>query len=143
MEPLLKMKEHQEKERQKILAAIQQKRLNQEEEIQNIYIEKTSVLENNQKKIETSFTVAEMLIYSRYLHKLKRDNLVSNELLKAITNDEKEKRKLLLEAARERKKYEKLRDKQRDKFYKAVKEHDNKESDESAISSFRLRKKQK
>ena len=141
MEPLLKMREHQEKEKQKLLAAIQNKRLKHESEMEKMGVHKESTLHNKDAKSTGSFTVAEMLVYSRYIQKLKKDQLVNNELLKAISADEEQKRKLLLEAARERKKYEKLRDKQKEKYYQAFKEAEDKDSDETAINSFRLKKK--
>lgn len=141
MEPLLKMKEHQEKEKQKLLAAIQKKRMRQESEISEIQNKQNDVVEHKKNKTDKSFTVAEMLVCSRYLYKLKKDQLVNTELLKAIGKDEEEKRKQLLHAAQERKKYEKLKEKQQAKFYDEVKSLDEKESDETALNIFRLNKK--
>lgn len=141
MEPLLKMKEHQEKEKQKLLAAIQKKRMRQESEIAELKNKQNDVVVHKTNKLNSSFTVAEMLVCSRYLYKLKKDQLINTELLKAIGKDEEMKRKQLLLAAQERKKYEKLKEKQQAKYYNEVKSLEEKESDETALNSFRLKKK--
>ena len=91
-------------------------------------------------KIDKPFVVADMLIYSRYINKLKRDSVVGTEMLKVLRQDEETKRKDLLKAAQERKKYEKLKEIQQEKYYDIIKEEEKKESDEIALNIYRYKK---
>lgn len=143
MEPLLKMREHLEKEKQKILAAAQNKILRQREELRQIDSNRQITMDQQENKTTKPFSVAEMLVYSRYIHKLKRERMVGDEMMKVLKKDEIEKRKALLEAARERKKYETLKEKQTEKYYKEMTKLENKESDETALNIFRLNKSKK
>ena len=140
MEPLLKQRKHIEDEKQKILAIAQKKILQQENEITEIEATRHTTCQSQVQKTEQEFSVAEMLMYSRYVHKLKKDSMIGREMLKVLKHDENKKRKDLLAAARERKKYEKLKEIQEEKFYKEISEVEKKESDEIALNIFRLNK---
>ncbi len=140
MEPLLKQRKHLEDEKQKILATAQKKIFQQQDELTGIETTRQTTCQSQIQKTEHEFSVAEMLIYSRYVHKLKKDSMVGGEMLKVLKQDENEKRKELMQAARERKKYEKLKEIQEEKYYKEINEEEKKESDEIALNIFRLNK---
>lgn len=120
MEPLLKMRAHLEKEKQKILAEVQKQIVIQKTEMHQLESQRSKTQENQASKTSGTFSVAELLIYSRYIQKLKQDKAVGFELIKVLEKDEAEKRKLLLAASRERKKYEKLKEKQTDNYYQEI-----------------------
>ena len=140
MEPLLKQRKHVENEKQKILATATKKIIEQENELVDIENTRQSTCNNHFEKIKKKFDVAELLIFSRYVHKLKKDRMVGGEMLKVLRQDENEKRKALLKASHERKKYEKLKEIQEEKFYKEIEEEEKKESDEIALNIFRYKK---
>jgi flagellar FliJ protein len=141
LQALLKVREHIERERQKQLAFSTQKVLDQKNELVSIDQTRTTTMDNQRERSNKPFCVAEMLVVSRYLQKLKRDTLVGEELLKVLKKDEEAKRRQLLEAARERKKYEKLKERQRERFMKEFEQASAKESDEIAITTYRYKKK--
>ena len=91
---------------------------------------------------QSHFTVAEMLVISRYLHKLKRDTILGQEVLKALKKEEDAKRRELLEATRERKKYEKLKEVQQDKHNSEIETVLAKENDETGVNTFRQKTKE-
>lgn len=140
MEPLLKQRKHIEEKKQKILATANKKILEQQDELSEIDIKRQNTCDSQVKKTEHEFSVAEMLVYSRYVHKLKKDTMVGGEMLKVLKQDETKKREDLLQASRERKKYEKLKEIQEEKYYKEINDEEKKESDEIALNIFRLNK---
>jgi flagellar export protein FliJ len=87
-----------------------------------------------------SLSLAEMLVYTRYIFKLKRDMLTGGEMLNALKKSEDEKRQLLVEASKERKIYQKLKERRREQFDHDVNMQSNKENDETALNSFRQKK---
>lgn len=137
LKALLKMCEHQEKERQKELAASQRKVNRQLEQLRQLGHQKDNTYSKRLSAEQKPFTVAEMLVYSRYIHKLKRESLMGEQMLSAFREEEVKKREKLLEAAREKKKYEKLKEKEQQKFYKEYNRQLNLEADETAITNFR------
>ena len=50
-----------------------------------------------------------MLVYARYMMKLKRQRITDREVLRIMNMDFEKKRKLLLAATTERKKFEKIK----------------------------------
>ncbi len=140
MEPLLKQRKHIEDEKQKMLATAQKKILEQQDELSDIETTRQKTCLSQEKKSQNAFLVAEMLVFSRYVQKLKKDRMVGAEMLKVLRQDENKKRKDLLLASQERKKYEKLKEIQQEKFYKEVEYEEKKESDEIALNIFRYNK---
>ena len=140
MNALLKMKEHIEKEKQKILALSQKKVMDQKDKLGETENQSDHTKNGQTLKLKKPFTVAEMLIYSRFIHKLKRDKLLGQQMLKVLEQDETNKRHDLLEAAREKKKYAKLKEKQQGHYYTEIDKNIAKEADEIAVNSFRLKK---
>lgn len=135
----MKMRAHTEKEKQKLLAASTQQVQEQENSNLSVAKNRQGTFDKHRQATEHSFTVAEMLVISRYIHKLKRDAVVGEELLKALRREEEKKRRDLIEARRERKKYEMLKEKQQAKYHQEVEKALTKESDEIAVSNFRYR----
>jgi flagellar FliJ protein len=137
LQSILKIKEHIEKERQKEFAATVQQVQNQMQTLEQIKQEKSSTCDQQRKSMRKTISLAEMLVYTRYLVKLKRNRITGNEMLKALNETAEEKRALLVVAAKERKIYEKLKEKRKEDFDKEAEAVARKESDEMAANAFR------
>jgi flagellar FliJ protein len=137
LQALLKVKEHIEKERQKKLALTTKRVQDQEDVLREIDNCRDATKQHQRLSVEGPFTVAEMLVISRYMFKLKRDTIMGQELLKALRKEEAGRRQELLEATRERKKYDKLKELQEEEHYKSMESALAKESDETGITGFR------
>lgn len=77
-------------------------------------------------------SVAELLVYSRYLARLRRERLAGSELLKVLKKEAEHKRADLVEAARQRQILEKLKERQAAKHHAEIEHTLTKESDEIA-----------
>jgi flagellar FliJ protein len=143
LQALLKAREHIEKERQKQHAAALHQVYNQQQTLSRIAQDKQDTLSGQRRVMTGSVSVAELLVYTRHILKLKREILAGRELLNVLQKDEGEKRRFLLEASKERKIYEKLKERQQEQFNYAVEQHATKENDEAALNSFRLKKRTK
>jgi flagellar FliJ protein len=139
LEALLRAKEHIEKERQKQHAAALQQVHNQQQDLKRIDQSKGTTISQQRRGMTGSMSVAEMLVYCRYILKLKRDMLAGGELLKALEETERKKRQSLVEASKERKVYEKLKEHRHEQFNDNVRLQTTKENDEIALNSFRLK----
>jgi len=142
LETLLKVKEHIERQKQKDLAITSQKVMQQNNILKQIRDQNSTALEKKRKSSEGKILVSEMLIYSRYFLKLKKDNIAGLELLRALNKTQEVKRLALLEASKNKKIYEKLKERDQEKFNKEIEEILLKESDEIGLNVFRLRKSQ-
>ncbi len=141
LEALLKVKQHIEREKQKDLAKVRQRVLKQKQEIKQIEQAHKQVLNGKREKQSDRLSVAELLVYSRYLLKLKGDTLNNRELLRGLQKTESEKRDLLIQAVKERKTYEKLKERQREQFNKEIATLEMKEGDEIGLNSHRQKTK--
>ncbi len=139
LEPLLKMKEQQERDRQ-IDHALALGRVHDQEQVNaSIASDRQETMQKHRRRLEGRLLPGELLLYSRYHQKLKRDNLTGQELLKALRKEEMRRRSRLLEAARERKKYQKLKERLAMKHTKVGEDAERKETDEIALNTYRLK----
>jgi len=139
--PLLKIREHREKERQREHAAAVDKVLQQKYALEVVDQAKQRTLESQREQLSGRISVAEALIYSRYLMKLKRDRFNGNEVLRGLEKEAERRRARLVQAARERKIFELLKEKQLARYRADLEKADQKELDEVATVGF-VRKKQ-
>ncbi len=137
LQALLEMKEHIEKERQKELATSLMRVQSQQQRLGELEDNRHRSFDLQRAATQSRFCVAEMLVVSRYIHRLKRETVMGAELLKVLKKDEDNKRQRLLEATKERRKYEKLKERQGEKYHKDAESMLTKESDETAIRTFR------
>jgi len=142
LETLLKVKEDIEKQKQRDLAATTQKVMQQKNELRKITDQNSLALDEKRNKSKDKILVSEMLIYSRYFMKLKRENVAGLELLRALNKTQEEKRLALLEASKAKKIYEELKERDLEKFNMEIKKILQKESDEIGLNVFRLKKNQ-
>jgi flagellar FliJ protein len=134
---MLKLKEHKEKERQREHAETVQKVQEQKDKLVRIDQERGETLKHQRHSLVGSMSLAELLVCSRYLMKLKKDTLTGRELLRGLEKEADKRREKLVEASKERKIYEKLKEKQIAKFTKEVERLENKAVDETATNGFR------
>jgi len=141
LQALLKLREHVERERQKELAATTLKVREQQSQVAEIYSKTSTALESKREHQTGRLDLVDMQLFSRYLHRLKRDTIGAEEFLRALKKTEGKKRQALLDAARERKIDEKLKERQQNQFYKEYELAATKEADEAGLNSFRARQK--
>ena len=141
LQTLLNIKEHREREKQKEHASAMQKIYSQVDRLKMIEDYKQNMFNSQRYKMTSSISIAEMLIYSRYLLKLKRDRLTGKEFLRVLEKNAEEKRQDLVEASKQRQIYEKLEEKQKEKYDAEVRLAMTKDSDEIATVNY-LRQKQ-
>ena len=139
LQALLKVKEHIEKEKQKDHAVALQHVHNQQDRIEKLGDDKTATVERQRGAMTGSLSVAEMLVFGRYLLNLKKQQVAEEEILKAARKVEAGKREKLLQATKDRKIYDKHQEKQFEKYGKEVRLQETKESDETAGNSHRLK----
>ncbi len=143
LKALLKVREHVEKQKQKELAVATQAVLGQRHELDGILQQNLTTMDDKREKQEGTLSVAEMLIYSRYLLKLRKDDVTGRELLVALSSEQGKRRQKLLEASRDRKVYDKLREKDLKRFNENAVALARKETDEIGINTFLLNQRQK
>ncbi len=139
LDPLLKIREHREKERQKEHAAAVGEVRRQKSQIGALDHERIGTLDHQRQKSVGRLSVAEALICSRYLMKLKRERMASVELLHACEEGAEQKRRKLVEAARDRKIFELLKEKQQLRHSREAEKQEQKELDEVAVGSYQRR----
>ena len=137
LEGLLKVKEHIEKERQKEHATALNRVRDQEEHLVSIDNHRLATHEGQRIRQVGVLNVAEMLVCSRYLVKLKKDTLANKEVLRALNGEAGKTRTALLDASRDKKIYEKLKEKQHQKYLDEARRVETKETDEIGIQSHR------
>ncbi len=136
LQTLLNVREHVEKERQRALGVAVAKTLKQQEHVRHLEAEKQRLLVNQRDASAQSMSPSQMLGYSRYLLRLKREELTGREVLKALTHEEQKRRGELLAATKEKRILEKLKEKQ---FKAEEKERDvleTKAADELSLTAF-------
>ena len=141
LEPLLKIREYREKERQKDHSAAVHEVVKQKQQLQALDHERLATLDHQRQRLIGRLSVAEALVCSRYLVKLKRQRLSGTGLLHGLEREAERKRQELVEAARERKIYELLKEKRRLRYRQEAEKQDQKQLDEVAVVAFRRHKK--
>lgn len=139
--PLLKLREHRERERQREHSEAVSKVLAHREVLKRNEQKKGEITEAGRGRLVGNVSVAEALVYSRFLLKLKRDALSEREILKGCEIEAEKKRRKLVEASRERKVYELLKEKQEARHYAEMERQEQIQSDEIASTAFVRKKK--
>lgn len=142
LENILKLKQKKEDEEKERLARLFRKLEEEEEKLRNLQKEKTdSVTYIKSKKSSGSLDIDELKMYQLHLEKLE-EKIENQKFYIEQTKKEVEKqRQILIEAAQERKTYEKLKEKQQEEFNKAFELEERKFIDE--IATMRYTRKEK
>jgi len=140
LEPILRLKEHREKEKQKIHAAALQQVANQENQLADLKDLRTAQQGEMRNYLEGSLNIYRLISYNRFFAKLNRDELTGKELLRAFNKNAEAKRLDLVEATKQRKIYEKLRERHQSRHEKEMNLQIQKEQDEIAAQISRHKK---
>jgi flagellar FliJ protein len=140
LESVQKIKAHVEKERQKEHAVAVHRAQAQKEHLSRLEATRLGAMEHQRQVQGGPIKPAQMLWYSRYYLKLKRDAIAGAELLRGLESEAEKKRQRLVDASRERKMYDKLQERQQAKFNQGVEQMLNKQNDEIAANNFRVRR---
>ena len=132
LERILQLKAHAEKEKQKIFGIAARKVVGQESELRALDHTRLKTQDNQRKKLSGDLDMLLMSSYSRYYLLLKKKELGGLELLRAYRKDQEAKRLELVEATREKKTFEKLKEKKFDVYQKDIELNLQKEQDEIA-----------
>lgn len=136
LETLLKVKTQIEKEKQREHADTLRKMYEQKEHLNKIDRRRQDNLERQRHSLQGAISVVDMLLYTRYLLKLKKETMAGNELLRGLQRTAEGKRQALVKASREKKIYEKLKERQQIKYNERVEQSEKKELDEIATNSY-------
>lgn len=136
LEPLLRIKSHLEKQRQKEHAAVLMQALRQKEHLAQIESDRQTTI-GHQRAIATGTVSAYRLqVATRYLLKLRRDTMSGEELLKGLERETDRRRLLLVDATKQKKIFEKLKERRREEFVAEFELTEKKELDEIATRAF-------
>ncbi len=136
LNPLLKLREHREKERKKEHAAAADEVQKHKQHLDALDTKRIETLDHQRERLTGRLSVAEALVFSRYIMKLKRQRMAGTELLHALEKEAELKRQKLVEAARDRKIFDLLKEKQQLRHRQEIEKQDQKELDEVAVSPF-------
>lgn len=136
LESLLKIKEHIEKEKQKAHAHALNGVAQQKDSLSSIDHHRLTTLDGQRDIMRGKISLAEALIYSRYLLKLKRDSFQGGELLSVLEKKAENRRAELVEASRERQIYDKLKEKLRERYLGELRSVERAQADETATTCF-------
>lgn len=142
LEPVLKMKAHVEKQRQKEHAVALQQVSIQKEQLESIAAERQQTCELQRERMTGTLRPHQLLSASRYLVKLKRDTITGSELLRGLEREAEVRRMRLVEATKQKKIHEKLKEKLQQKFVTEIEDHEKKELDEIAVNGYSFRQRQ-
>ena len=136
LEPLLKIREYREKQKQKVHAEALQRVYSQRGKLDDIDRTRLATYEYQRHNAIGPLSMTRALASSRYLMKLKRERIGSVEFLRALEKDAEEKRRLLVKAARERKIFDRLKEKQSLRHREESELAERKELDEIAVTGY-------
>ncbi len=132
LQPLLKVREYKEKEKQKELALALEKVVDQKRELEIILNNRSATVDDQRLRMSGHISVADLLVCSRFLTHLKKSSIAGREILRGLESEADKSRERLVEAAKDRKIYEKHKEKLKDKYFEEMKLIENKEMDEIA-----------
>lgn len=139
LEPLLKLRQHRERERQKEHAEALQKVQAQNQHLAAIDQDRSRTLERQRSLQTGKLSTSRLLAHSRYLLRLKGDTMTGREVLRSLEQQAERRRQNLVEAARQRQIYEKLRERRKEAYYKESERRETIDNDETALNSFRTK----
>jgi len=140
LDPILRLKEHEEKEKQKAHAAALGQVNAQDEKLNVIRRERAGKQSILREQLEGPLNIRNLTAYNRYFVKLNRDELTGKEMLRAFKKNAEEKRQNLVEATKQRRKYEKLRERYQERHHKETNLVEQKEQDEIAAQIIQYKK---
>lgn len=139
-EKVLSFRKFQEKERMRDLAKVRHLEEKQLKELREVLDDREAHLDSEKNHLVGKIDPMKLTAYSRYYVKLKHLELTGREMLKKIGEEVDKKRVVLVEATKQRKIYEKLKERHKDQFDHEYNALVQKETDEIGMRTF-VRKK--
>jgi len=130
LERIRKYKEQVEEERKRQLAVTQNKLNDEKNKLSLIVATRNRYLAIFGVRTTGRINMRDLILSKRYLDKLSADIVVQTKIAKAAEQEVSKAQKALLEAVKEKKKYDKLKEKQLDGYRKENLLAENKEMDE-------------
>jgi flagellar FliJ protein len=127
-EKILAYRRHLEKQKQRDLAQVQQVEQNQRQKLSDIADDRVRTQGEQASFLVGAIEPRRLSGYSRYYLRLRHQELTGREVLKQISKEVERKRQILIEAARQKKIYEKLKDRHWNRFqheYNLLMQKDN------------------
>ena len=140
LEPLLKVRAHREKECQRDLAEAVSQVQDQKTALSIIDADRESTVESQRDMLQGTIVPAHALTFSRFLLKLKKERIAGNHLLTGLEKKAEEKRKILIQATKEKKTFEKLKERQVEKHYYQLNREEQMQLDELATMAHTRKK---
>jgi len=135
-EKLLAYRRHQEKQRQRDLAAALKLEQTQEQKIDAILHDQQTTQSRRRNCLTGSVEPGRLSGYYRYFIRLQQLERANREVLQHLTGEVDRKRTALVEAARTKKIYEKLKERHREKYEREFSLYAQKENDEIGQKTF-------
>ena len=143
LEKVLDLRKKKEEERERELAELKKLLAKEEQFLQQLQRESTALrrkIARLQDENDRSLDIEELLRHSDYLEHL-RDKILSQiETVKQVISDVENKRQELVEASKEKKVIEKLKEQQYKRFRTAVEEWEQRTLDEIGTSNYSHRR---
>lgn len=139
-EKILSFRRHQEKLRQRALAQVRQLEEKQKQEILEIQQDRQKHIEEEKQLLVGALDANKLTNYSRYYLKLKGMELSGRDVLKKIRKEVENKRQDLVAATKQRKIYEKLKERHKEKYTAEQNLLSQKENDEIGTKTYLRRK---
>jgi flagellar FliJ protein len=135
LETMLKLKEHAERERQKDHARAMGDVHRQKEKLAEIGSARERAVDYQRQQVQKHLSIVTMLSCSRYLLRLKGETMLGREALTGLERTAEKKRQRLVEAARQRRIYERLREKQKERYYEEIEHTETVQLNEIALNN--------
>jgi flagellar FliJ protein len=135
-EKILTYRGHQEMQKQRELAAVQKMEYEQKHKIASILKDRKASQDGERKYLTGKLDPVRLTGYSRYYLKLKQMELGGREVLKEIVKKVEKKRQALIDATRQKKIYEKLRERHLQRYIEGYNRALQKENDEIGQQTF-------
>jgi flagellar FliJ protein len=136
LERILQIKKHLEGEKQKSHGLAGQRVVDQERYLSDLDLNRRTVKEEQRDhlmgKLEPNFLVN----YSRFYLKLRKQELTGREILKVYITEREKRRQELVKATKQKKIYEKLKERRIEQYNRELELHIQKEQDEMATKMF-------
>ncbi len=135
-EKVLSYRRHQEKDKQRALAQVRNMEEKQKDEISGILRDRQSHFTGEKECLVGPIDTRKLTAYSRYYLKLNSMELSGREVLKKIQGEVEEKRLELVDATKQRKIYEKLKERHQEKYLAEYNLMMQKENDEIGMKTY-------
>jgi len=129
---MLQIKKHLEREKQKTHGAASRKVVEQESYLSDLNRSREKTQCQQRAMLSGGINPNQLVNYSRFYLKLKKQELTGREILKAYIAEREKRRLELVEATRQKKIYEKLREHRMDTFNREIELLTQKDQDEMA-----------